>query len=56
MKKVVTLMGVIFVTAVVAATFDLDDKLMEKASPYLIALAKKNAEIKKAAAQMSSMN
>ncbi len=41
--KVNSVMGVVFTAAVLVIHFDLDDKLMEKAEPMLLKMAKKKA-------------
>ncbi len=46
-------LGILFTGIIVVAAFDLDDKLMEKAEPYLIKMAQAKAA-KKAAAEAAT--
>lgn len=53
LKGINRTLGVLFTGIIVVAAFDLDDKLMEKAEPYLIKMAQAKAA-KKAAAQQAT--
>ncbi len=53
LKGINATLGVLFTGIIVVAAFDLDDKLMEKAEPYLVKMAQAKAA-KKAAAQAAA--